>query len=294
MKKLYYLIVIVLISSLVLTGCTFLSNIGQAPAIDQTKAKPAWNLAGAQEVTWNLSGAVMPVPPYGLHDITGSGIASKLIVNQPNGNTEVTITGAMNGLNPNTTYTVYLSKGYIPYVFTGWNVDGTYVINVEYLTVDYPETLILTQNGTDITGVSLDTIPPGSYFIIYDGSVNGNVIDIYANKGSLIVHMSGTIAADGSMSGTWADELPGTRSGTWTTTSGAAVKTHTGSTGWPGLFNKITVPAFTFTTDEFGAESWHVNLRDGDFYGPDTYKLSVWINYGGTILISDTFDVVVD
>lgn len=83
-------------------------------------AKPAGNLAGAQKVDWNLSAAVMPVPPYGSRDIPGSDTASKLIVNQPNGAIEVTITGAMNGLNPNTTYTVYLSNGYTPYVDTGW------------------------------------------------------------------------------------------------------------------------------------------------------------------------------
>jgi len=81
-------------------------------------AKPTANLASAQKVDWNLSAAVMPVPPYGSRDIPGSDTASKLIVNQPNGNIEVTITGAMNGLNPNTPYTVYLSKGYDPY--TGW------------------------------------------------------------------------------------------------------------------------------------------------------------------------------
>jgi len=36
MKKLYYLIVLTLILGLVLTGCTLLSNIGQAPATDQS------------------------------------------------------------------------------------------------------------------------------------------------------------------------------------------------------------------------------------------------------------------
>jgi len=40
MKKLSYLIIIVLISSLVLTGCSVLSDISQVPAIDQTKVKP--------------------------------------------------------------------------------------------------------------------------------------------------------------------------------------------------------------------------------------------------------------
>jgi len=36
MKKLYYLIVLALILGLVLTGCTFLSNIGQTPATEQS------------------------------------------------------------------------------------------------------------------------------------------------------------------------------------------------------------------------------------------------------------------
>lgn len=268
-----------------------------ASATPVLAVKPANNLAGSQKVGWNLSAAVMPVPPYGTPDIPGSDTASKLIVNQPNGQVEVAITGAMNGLAANTTYTVYLSNGYEPYFFTGWNVAGTWVINVEYLGTDYPETLILTQNGAGITGVSLNTIPPssGSAFTITGGSVSGNVIELNAHKdgGSLVVHLSGIIAADGSMSGTWWDEAPGTRTGTWSSTSGTAVKTHTGDTGWSGLFTG-TVPSFTFTTDEYGAGSWHINLRDADFNGPDTYTLSVWINSGGTLLISDNFDVVVN
>ncbi len=110
MKKFIYLIVLALILSLVLTGCSLLSNVGQVPATSQTKVKPT-NLAGAVKVPWNLSGNVMPIPPYSYYDIPGSDTASKLIVNQPNGNTEVTITGVMNGLESNTTYTVILSTG---------------------------------------------------------------------------------------------------------------------------------------------------------------------------------------
>jgi len=142
--------------------------------------KPAGNEAGALKVAWNLSADVMPVPPYGTLDKLGSDTASKLIVNQPNGNTEVTITGAMNGLYPNKTYTVILSKEYI-----------------------------------------LNTTFPGDF------------ID--------------------------------------------------------------KAQRFTFTTDEYGEGSWHINLRDDYFKGPDSYTLSVWINYSGlTILISDNFTVVVN
>lgn len=244
--------------------------------------KPASNNAGAQEVDWNLSGAVMPVPPYGSVDIPGSDTASKLVFNQPNGKVKAMVTGVMGGLLPNTEYTVYLSSAYTPAVFTGWNTTGNYLVNVEYLGIDYPETLILAQTGTNITGTSLDTVPPGSLFTITGGSVTGNTIDIVANNGPLVINMTGTIAPDGSISGTWADELPGTRVGTWSTTSGYATKTYSGSTGFPGLLSGVS--PFTFTTDSDGLASWHYNFKDT---APAT--LSVWVNEaGGTLLISDS------
>ena len=109
-----------------------------------------------------------------------------------------------------------------------WDVSGSYVVNVEYLGTDYPEDLVLTQTGTGITGASLNTIPPaaGSAFTVTEGSVVGNEINIYADHdtSSLEVHLQGTIADDGSMEGGWADEAPGTREGTWETTSGTATR----------------------------------------------------------------------
>jgi hypothetical protein len=83
--------------------------------------KPAAKGAGAKLVKWNLSGAVMPVPPYGSIDIPGSDTASKLMVTRPKGNNRAAITGVMNGLKPNTTYMVALSNGYTPFpVDSGW------------------------------------------------------------------------------------------------------------------------------------------------------------------------------
>lgn len=104
----------------------------------------------------------------------------------------------------------------------GWDVSGSYGINLNYNSVDYPETLVLTQVGATITGGTLDTVPPGSLFTVTGGSVDGNSLAITATQGSLVVDMNGTIASNGSISGTWADQAPGTRTGTWTTTSGAA------------------------------------------------------------------------
>lgn len=264
-------------------------------AFSALAVKPAANLAGNANVPWNLSADVMPAPPYGSFDIPGSDTASKLNVNQPNGNTEVTITGIMNGLAADTEYTVYLSNGYTPYTSTGgWNVEGISIITMFY-DIDYPHTSILVQDGTSITGGSLNY--SGWPKTIDSGSVIGNVISIDAYYTNNIVEeflLDGTIAPDGSMSGTWSDSYWGPlRYGTWESTSGNAVN-HTGDIGWTGLFTS-TVQPFTFTTDEFGAGSWHINLQDADFPGPGTYELSIWIDTAdATLLISDTFGVVVD
>jgi len=260
-----------------------------APAL---AVKPADNLAGNVKVGWNLSADVMPVPPYGSLDIPGSDEASKLNVNQPNGNTEVAITGVMNGLNPSTTYTVYLSKGYTPY--TPLNVIGTYkwlVLNT------YEHDLIIDTQNPDGTFSGTGGYPAGGSPYnasgqtaeVITGLVVGNQISLTTtylgpyNTGYTAT-AEGTIAADGTMSGTIPWE--------WHSTDGA-VALASGSTGWPGLFAP-TIQPFTFVTDEFGAGSWHVNMRDSDFSDPGTYTLSVWINAGGTLLISDNFEVVVD
>ena len=296
MKKLSYFIVLILILGLALTGCTLLSNVGQVPATSQTKVKPEG--LGAQTYAWYLSGAVMPVPPYGLKDEPGSDTASKLIVNQPNGAVEVTITGVMNGLTPNTTYTVYLANGYTPYVDTGWNVTGDWVLSVNISGTEYPEITYFLQIGDSIPGSTSLTgslLYGTSLWIIYEGDVIGSSIDFrayYVPTPSRTVHLWGTIAADGTMSGSWADDAPYTRKGTWVSTFGAAEKTHTGDDYYTGLFTK-TVQPFPFTTEVDGSGSWHVNLRDSDFPEPGIYALSVWIN-NGTILISDTFQVEVE
>jgi len=278
-----------------LLALVLLVAIGASPV---QAAKPAGNLAGAQKVAWNLSAAVMPVPPYGLRDIPGSDTASKLIVNQPNGNTEVTITGAMNGLNPNTTYTVYLAKGYEPYVYTGWNVEGTWVLRLHYgaSTYDHDVVIEVQSNGT-FSGIGGYPTTGSPYNYPYNETVTGT-IDVMT--GAITLHSDyestyfydavGTIAPDGTMSGTWNGKNQPTY--TWESISGHAVKTHTGNIWYPGLFTS-TVPPFTFVTDAYGAGSWHVNLTDANLpAGGLEYNLSVWINGGGgTMLISDTFKV---
>ena len=80
-------------------------------AIPAGSVKPYLSTA-AKDVAWHVSGDVGPVPPYGAGDIPGSDTSSKLTVNLLNGNTEVALTGAMNGLDHRAVYTVLLSRGY--------------------------------------------------------------------------------------------------------------------------------------------------------------------------------------
>jgi len=262
--------------------------------------KPSNNLAGAQEIAWNLSAEVMPVPPYGTMDIPGSDEASKLIMNQPNGAVEVALTGVMKGLNPDTIYTVYLSKSYTPYVYTGWSVEGTYVVRLHYGASIYEHDIII-DIPSDGTFTGTGGYPAGGspYSYPYNEVITGTIdvmtgaITLHSDyENSYYYDATGTIAADGTMSGTW--QGSGQPVYAWESISGHATKTHTGNTGWPGLFTS-TVPTFTFTTDEYGAGSWHLNLRNSNFPATGSYMLSVWINEAGkTMLISDNFDVVVD
>lgn len=247
-------------------------------------AKPDENKAGAQKINWNLSGAVMPVPPYGSGDIIGSDIASKLIVNQPNGKVGATITGAMNGLTPNTTYTVYLSKGYDKYI--PLNIIGTY----KWMVLDtYEHDMVIEHQDSDGTFTGHGGYPAGGHPYLttetITGQVTGNQITFTTTYGSepynpgYVANVSGTIASNGTMSGTSPWE--------WHTTVGH-VTLASGPTGWPGLLN--TVQPFTFTTNDSGSGSWHLNLKSNDITAVSSF--SVWINgNGGTILISENITI---
>lgn len=263
-------------------------------------AKPEGNRAGVEQVAWNLSADVMPVPPYGSRDIPGSDTSSKLLVNQPNGNTKVTVTGVMRGLNPNTTYTVYLSKGYTPYVYTGWNLEGNWVLRAYFGGGTYDHDYTITDQQPDGSFVGTGGYPAGGPYTITEvvfgqiDPLNGELVEFHSTyNNGYWYEAAGNILPDGTIEGTWGNDNQG-YGHTWVSLSGAAVETHTGDTGWPGLFTS-TIQPFTFVTDESGEGSWHVNMKASNFPGPGTYLLSVWINEAGaTMLISDTFEVVVE
>lgn len=185
----------------------------------------------------------------------------------------------MNGLLPNTTYTVYLSNGYTPYVVG--QVAGVYAMQVMYQGNPYNYTLTLSQSGTTVTGTLNDPYLPGTLAV--SGTVSGNTVTFsvtYPGGWQGTRTFTGTIAS-GNLSGTWSETGPEGGADVWSTTGGGAIMAS-GSTGWPGLLPGTT--PFTFTTDNLGSGSWHYN-----FTGKAPTVFSVWINgAGATILISDS------
>ena len=115
-----------------------------------------------------------------------------------------------------------------------WDATGAYQVAFNYLGSDYGHDMNLTQdNAGALTGNGGSPIGANTYtWVITSGSVSGNTIDFYANYTATAdavtpqttMHVTGVIANDGTMTGTWSDNYQnGDRSGTWKTTSGAAV-----------------------------------------------------------------------
>lgn len=109
-----------------------------------------------------------------------------------------------------------------------WDVTGTYVATF-VLSGDYAHDMSLTQDAEgNVTG--LGGYPAGGAYTyswhVTSGTVAGDQLNLTAvydlGAPGTIMHMQGTIAADGTISGVWDDDLSGGRNGTWSTTAGAA------------------------------------------------------------------------
>lgn len=114
-----------------------------------------------------------------------------------------------------------------------WDTTGNYVITFEFEGSPFSHDMSLTQTGGNLTGTGgYPSGGPHTYeWALTSGTVSGDTIDFTADytMGADAVtplttlHVVGTIAVDGTMSGTWSDNYQGgSRSGTWTTTSGLA------------------------------------------------------------------------
>ncbi len=122
-----------------------------------------------------------------------------------------------------------------------WNTDGDYVVAFEYEGIDHAHDMTLAQDSNG--GLTGDGGSPagGNVYTweIATGTVSGDDINFVAHYTATadavdpltVLNVDGTIAADGSMSGTWSDNYQGgARSGTWETTSGTAVEIEADAT----------------------------------------------------------------
>ena len=144
-----------------------------------------------------------------------------------------------------------------------WDVTDSWV-SVFTLGADYAHDMILSQDGAgNVTG-SGGYIAGGPYSYTWNvtsGSVDGDTITLTilydVGAPGTVMHMTGTIAPDGSMSGVWDDNFGGYRAGTWHTSSGAAVSLTVDTDG-DGVVDYIDKCAGT-VADGGWDESWGQN-----------------------------------
>ncbi len=115
-----------------------------------------------------------------------------------------------------------------------WNTTGNYEFAFKYLGVDTLHNVSLTQDSAGaLTGNGGSPAGANVYtWAITSGAVSGNTVSFTANYTATadavtpqtVFQVTGVVASNGIMSGTWSDNYQGgTRSGTWTASTGKAV-----------------------------------------------------------------------
>ncbi len=138
-------------------------------------------------------------------------------------------------------------------VAPNWDVTGSYVMDQEYLGSHTAHTVSLSQdNAGDVTGSGT----AGAYtWVIDSGSVSGDTLTFTAHYTATAdavtplttLNVTTAIAPDGTMTGTWSDNYQGgERTGTWSSTSGAATPLPTSTVVMTDPATNITATDATF------------------------------------------------
>jgi hypothetical protein len=161
-----------------------------------------------------------------------------------------------------------------------WNTSGNYGITFNYQSTDYAHIMSVTQDGLgNITGNGSYPTSPYTWVINSGSTVVGNSIDFTANYTAsadavtpqTTMHVVGTIANDGTMSGTWSDNYQGgTRTGTWRTVSGAA----TAVTSSTVVVNSNTAPWY-FNADPANTTPYTFNTAASSIGSGSLYVLPI-------------------
>jgi hypothetical protein len=115
-----------------------------------------------------------------------------------------------------------------------WDLTGNYTVDFEYLGSNYPHEITLAQDSSgNLTGSG--TSGAGTYaYTIDSGTVSGSDFNFSATYTAdatavgTVMTVTGSVAGDGSLNGTWTDNYQGgSRSGSFASTSGTAVEIDT-------------------------------------------------------------------
>jgi len=168
---------------------------------------------------------------------------------------------------------------------SGWNVSGNWVFDfiLTGSNVDNYYNVTFAQTGTAITGTGGYPMsgPPYQYTWNITGAVISgiNFTATYTSGATgTVMQVTGTIAPNGSMSGTWSDNYGGVRTGTWSTKSGQA-------TPMPDLGNMVitgTIVAPTVTVTAPAAYTWTLFKVGGNWSTDDTGSVVVTENSANT------------
>lgn len=142
---------------------------------------------------------------------------------------------------------------------TTWNTTGNYVINMNLLGTDYPHNMSLTQNTFgNLSGSGTTTSGTSTYtWVIESGTVVGDSIHLTANYTAMadavtpqtVLTMTGMLAQNGTISGTWSDNYRGVqRTGNFSTVSGRATTTATTTPPTTATTTPPTTATSTATT----------------------------------------------
>jgi hypothetical protein len=115
-------------------------------------------------------------------------------------------------------------------VAQNWNLAGNWKIDFAVDGSGYDANLYdltLTQSGDVLSGLGQYPSPsPYAYAWTVTGAISGDsftLVDTYTQGAvGTVMNMTGTVALDGTISGSWNDNYGGYRSGTWKTNSGTA------------------------------------------------------------------------
>jgi hypothetical protein len=146
------------------------------------------------------------------------------------------------------------------------------------------------MNGSTVGGSGGYPLTGGDvyHWNVTSGSLVGNTLSLTAlydlGATGTVMHISGTIAADGSISGTWDDNFGGARTGTFTAPAGSATSDTT----------FCNSKGSAFYSDVQGNE-YLVNVRAVDVNGTSAWFAGpvVWSNFGvapGTWLFAKVTD----